>query len=140
MNKSPDFIVTRDITGVNAGKKSLFLLFFYKSYAQGPFDRLNLVFVRSHCIAGMFFFRNSEWSLRFLEKWWNQTSFIRPFGQMKSGDNDALKYLIQTMPEDELKQHVRITEMQCAFNSYLWRPSLKNGHRLMVLPRTIWQG
>ena len=36
MNKSPDFIVTRDITGVNAGKESLVVLFFYESYAKGP--------------------------------------------------------------------------------------------------------
>jgi mannan polymerase II complex MNN10 subunit len=48
--------------------------------------------------------------------------------------------LIRTMPQNELEQHVRIAEMQCAFNSYLWRPSLKNGRRLVVLPRTVWQG
>eukprot|EP00250_Pteridium_aquilinum_P012257 c20603_g1_i3 orf=99-1166(-) len=90
--------------------------------------------------AGMFFFRNTEWSMRFLELWWNQSSFIRPFGQMKSGDNDALKYLLQTMPEEEFRQHVGIPRMQCAFNSYLWRPSLKSGVRLMKLPKVVWQG
>lgn len=103
----PDLIITKDVTGVNAG---------------------------------MFFFRNTEWSMQFLDLWWNQTSFIRPFGQMKSGDNDALKYLIQAMPEEEFKQHVIIPQMQCAFNSYFWSPSLKNGHRLMALPKTVWQG
>lgn len=107
LDDMPDFIVTEDVTGVNAG---------------------------------MFFFRNSNWSMQFLDLWWNQTSFVRPFGQMKSGDNDALKYLIQNMPEEERKQHVRIPRMQCVFNSNLWRPSLKSGHRLMTLTRTVWQG
>ncbi|KAI5059375.1 hypothetical protein GOP47_0025694 [Adiantum capillus-veneris] len=103
----PDLIITKDVTGVNAG---------------------------------MFFFRNTEWSMHFLELWWNQTSFVRPFGQMKSGDNDALKYLLQIMPEEEFQQHVAMPRMQCAFNSYLWRPTLKSGVRLMKLPRVVWQG
>lgn len=103
----PDLIITKDVTGVNAG---------------------------------MFFFRNTDWSMRFLELWWNQTSFVLPFGQMKSGDNDALKYLLQTMPEEEFRQHVAIPQMQCAFNSYVWRPTLKSGVRLMKLPQVVWQG
>lgn len=105
--KMPNFILTKDVTGVNAG---------------------------------MFFFYNSEWSKGFLDLWWNQTSFIRPFGQSKSGDNDALKYLIQNMPIEELKHNVYIPKMQCIFNSYLWTPSWKNSHRLMTLTRTVWQG
>uniref|UniRef100_A0A0D6QZR7 Uncharacterized protein n=1 Tax=Araucaria cunninghamii TaxID=56994 RepID=A0A0D6QZR7_ARACU len=103
----PDFIVTEDVTGVNAG---------------------------------MFFFRNSEWSRMFLDRWWNQTDFIRPFGHSKSGDNDALKHLIKTMPADEKKQHVRIPRMQCVFNSNMWSPSWKSSHRLMTLTKTVWRG
>lgn len=103
----PDFIVTEDVTGVNAG---------------------------------MFFFRNSEWSMRFLDLWWNQTSFILPFGNCKSGDNDALKDLVKSMPKDEKKQHVRIPRMQCVFNSNMWSPSWKNSHRLMTLSKTVWRG
>lgn len=105
--KMPHFILTKDVTGVNAG---------------------------------MFFLYNSEWSKGFLDLWWNQTSFIRPFGQSKSGDNDALKHLIQNMPMEELKHYVYIPKMQCIFNSYLWTPSWKNSHRLMTLTRTVWQG
>ncbi|KAH9324959.1 hypothetical protein KI387_005137 [Taxus chinensis] len=104
--KMPDFIVTEDVTGVNAG---------------------------------MFFFRNSEWSRMFLDRWWNATGFIRPPGQSKSGDNDALKHLIKTMPQDE-KKHVRIPRMQCVFNSNMWSPSWKSSHRLMTLTKTVWQG
>lgn len=103
----PDFIVTEDVTGVNAG---------------------------------MFFFRNSSWSMQFLDLWWNQTSFILPFGRPKSGDNDALKGLVKSMPKDEKKQHVRIPRMQCVFNSNMWSPSWKSSHRLMTLSKTVWRG
>ncbi|KAH9568737.1 hypothetical protein CY35_03G093000 [Sphagnum magellanicum] len=103
----PDFIVSEDVTGVNAG---------------------------------MFFFRNSEWSRQFLDLWWNQTEFVKPFGQSKSGDNTALKYLIRNMAENERKQHVRISRMQCLFNSNLWRPSWRGYHRLLTATKSVWQG
>ncbi|KAG6550630.1 hypothetical protein Mapa_007727 [Marchantia paleacea] len=103
----PDLIVTKDVTGVNAG---------------------------------MFFMRNTEWSRQFLDLWWNQTSFVEPFGLCKSGDNSALKHIIATMPEAERRQHVRIPPMQCVFNSNLWRPSWRNSHRLVTFTRMIWQG
>lgn len=106
-DEMPDFIVTEDVTGINAG---------------------------------MFFFRNSSWSIQFLDLWWNQTSFVRPFGQRKSGDNDALKFLIKSMRPDDRRRHVRIPEMQCVFNSNPWLPSWKSGHRLMTLTKTVWQG
>ncbi|KAJ7562054.1 hypothetical protein O6H91_03G053400 [Diphasiastrum complanatum] len=103
----PDFIVTEDVTGVNAG---------------------------------MFFLRNSKWSLDFLDLWWNQTSFIKPIGECKSGDNDALKYLMKIMPEKEKEKHIWIPYMQCVFNSNLWRPSWKSSHRLITLTKSVWQG
>jgi mannan polymerase II complex MNN10 subunit len=90
--------------------------------------------------AGMFFLRNSEWSRQFLDLWWNQTSFVEPFGKCKSGDNDALKYLIKSMPEGEKRQHVLIPKMQCAFNSNLWRPNLRNAIRLVTFSKEIWRG
>lgn len=90
--------------------------------------------------AGMFFMRNSEWSRYFLDLWWNQTSYVEPFGLCKSGDNDALKYLINTMPEDEKKQHVKIPSMQCVFNSNLWRPNWRNAVRLVTVTKVIWEG
>jgi len=90
--------------------------------------------------AGMFFVRNTEWSQQFLELWWNQTSFVKPFGQSKSGDNNALKYLIRSMSDHDRNQHVGITRMQCLFNSNLWRPSLRSCHRLLTMTRSVWQG
>ncbi|KAJ7522961.1 hypothetical protein O6H91_18G032800 [Diphasiastrum complanatum] len=90
--------------------------------------------------AGMFFVKNSKWSEVFLDIWWNQTSFIRPFGHFKSGDNDALKFLLKNMAPKEKEKHVRIPHMQCVFNSNLWRPSFRSSHRLVTLTRTVWQG
>lgn len=107
LEEMPDFIVSEDVTGVNAG---------------------------------MFFFRNSDWSRQFLDRWWNQTGFIQPFGQSKSGDNAALKHLISIMDKDELNRHVRFPQMQCLFNSNLWRPSWRSCHRLMTVTKAVWQG
>jgi mannan polymerase II complex MNN10 subunit len=90
-------------------------------------------------IAGVFFFRKSEWSERFLDIWWNQTSFVQ-FGSTKSGDNAALMYLIENLPTEELQAHVRISPMQCLFNSYPWFLSKKTVYRLMLSPWTTWQG
>jgi mannan polymerase II complex MNN10 subunit len=89
---------------------------------------------------GMFFFRNSEWSRHFLDLWWNQTAFVQPFGQSKSGDNDALKHLLDIMPENERNQHIRIPQMQCLFNSNVWKFSWRSGLRLVTVTKTIWQG
>lgn len=90
-------------------------------------------------LLGIFFFRKSEWSERFLNTWWNQTSFVQ-FGSTKSGDNSALMYLIENLPKEEFRDHVRISPMQCLFNSYPWFPSKKSVYRLILSPRTTWQG
>ncbi|GBG63411.1 hypothetical protein CBR_g38033 [Chara braunii] len=103
----PDFIVTEDQNGVNAG---------------------------------MFFVRNSTWSHEFLELWWSQSRFVRPFGRCKSGDNDALKHLIATMDDAERRRHVRVPVMQCAFNSNLWRPSVVGSKRLLLQTKAVWRG
>ncbi|CAL9087239.1 unnamed protein product [Musa textilis] len=89
--------------------------------------------------AGVFFVRRSEWSDKFLQTWWNQTSFVR-FGSTKSGDNDALKHLLRTLPAEELRAHVAVSPAQCLFNSYPWVPTLKSLHRLFTSPRATWNG
>ncbi|KAM0949624.1 putative glycosyltransferase 34, nucleotide-diphospho-sugar transferase [Dioscorea sansibarensis] len=88
---------------------------------------------------GVFFIRRSKWSENFLNVWWNQTTFIS-FGSTKSGDNAAFKYLIDSLPPDELRQHIRISPMQCLFNSYPWFPSWKSVLRLFTSPSTAWKG
>ncbi|ERM94936.1 uncharacterized alpha-1,2-galactosyltransferase C1289.13c isoform X1 [Amborella trichopoda] len=90
--------------------------------------------------AGIFFVRNSNWSQEFLDTWWNQKEFIRKFGSTKSGDNDALKHLISHLSPQELQKHVRVSKMQCLFNSYPWFPSWKTAFRLITSPKTTWQG
>eukprot|EP00262_Sarcandra_glabra_P003408 TRINITY_DN14088_c0_g1_i2.p1 TRINITY_DN14088_c0_g1~~TRINITY_DN14088_c0_g1_i2.p1 ORF type:complete len:333 (+),score=25.10 TRINITY_DN14088_c0_g1_i2:41-1000(+) len=89
--------------------------------------------------AGIFFVRRSKWSVDFLNMWWNQTAFVR-FGGSKSGDNDALKYLVNTMPAAEKQRHVRIPPMQCLFNSYPWFPTWKTSYRLIASPKIVWNG
>ncbi|CAA7403327.1 unnamed protein product [Spirodela intermedia] len=89
--------------------------------------------------AGMFFVRRSRWSDGFLQTWWNQTDFIR-FGSTKSGDNDALKYLIRELPAEERRRHVRVSPMQCLFNSYPWVFTWKSFYRLLRSPGSFWRG
>lgn len=89
--------------------------------------------------SGVFFFRRSEWSEKFLDSWWNQTSFVR-FGSTLSGDNAAMKHLIDSLPSEELQDHVRVSPMQCLFNSYPWFPTWKKAYRLISSPSTTWKG
>ncbi|KAJ1694835.1 hypothetical protein LUZ63_011533 [Rhynchospora breviuscula] len=89
--------------------------------------------------SGVFFIRKSDWSERFLEKWWDQSSFIQ-FGSTKSGDNAALRHLIDSLPDEESQLHIIISPMQCLFNSYPWFPSWKSLYRLLISPQKTWQG
>ncbi|KAF0928501.1 hypothetical protein E2562_004135 [Oryza meyeriana var. granulata] len=89
--------------------------------------------------AGVFFIRGSKWSERFLDTWWNLTSFIQ-FGSTKCGDNAALKHLIYHLSPEEMREHVRIAKMQCLFNSYPWIPTWKSVHRLIFHLSTTWKG
>lgn len=89
--------------------------------------------------AGVFFIRRSKWSKEFLDKWWNETSFIK-FGSTKSGDNAAMKHLINNLCLEDLQSHVMISPMQCLFNSYPWNPTWKSLYRLLSSPQTIWKG
>lgn len=74
-----------------------------------------------------------------MDAWWNQTSFVQ-FGSTKSGDNAAMKYLINSLSAEELSVHVHISRMQCLFNSYPWVPSWKSVYRLISSPLVTWQG
>ncbi|XP_072960270.1 uncharacterized alpha-1,2-galactosyltransferase C1289.13c-like [Typha angustifolia] len=89
--------------------------------------------------AGVFFVRRSEWSERFLDTWWNQTSFVQ-FGSTKSGDNAALKHLLGRLPSEESRAHVGVAPSQCLFNSYPWLPTWKSAYRLISSPWTTWKG
>lgn len=89
--------------------------------------------------SGVFFVRRSKWSKDFLDRWWNQTSFIQ-FGSTKSGDNAAMKHLVDGLTVEERQDHVRISPMQCLFNSYPWNPTWKSAYRLISSPQTIWKG
>ncbi|CAN6213831.1 unnamed protein product [Urochloa humidicola] len=89
--------------------------------------------------AGVFFIRRSKWSERFLDTWWNQTSFIQ-FGSTRSGDNAALKHLIDHLSAEEMQAHVRIAKMQCLFNSYPWILTWKSAYRLVFHLPTTWKG
>lgn len=89
--------------------------------------------------AGVFFIRRSNWSERFLDRWWNHTSFIQ-FDSTKSGDNAALKHLIDHLSPEEMQAHIRIAKMQCLFNSYPWTPTWKSVHRLIFHLPTTWNG
>ncbi|KAL6911476.1 hypothetical protein ACP4OV_000281 [Aristida adscensionis] len=89
--------------------------------------------------AGVFFVRRSKWSEGFLDRWWNQTSFIQ-FGSTKSGDNTALKHLIDQLSPEEMQAHVRIAKMQCLFNSYAWTLTWRSVHRLIFHLSSTWKG
>lgn len=65
--------------------------------------------------SGVFLFRNSEWSKRTLEQWWDMKSFVRPPGLSLSGDNNAMKDLLKNM--EDFDQHV-LSPPRCTFNSF----------------------
>jgi mannan polymerase II complex MNN10 subunit len=65
--------------------------------------------------AGAWVMRKSDWSIQFLESWWGLKSYVKPPGLSKSGDNDALKHLLSTLPD--LEDHVLVPP-RCTFNSF----------------------
>lgn len=65
--------------------------------------------------SGVFLFRNSEWSLRILQEWWEMTEFVQPPGLALSGDNAAMKSLLRDMKDFE--EHVLVPP-RCTFNSF----------------------
>ncbi|GIL62442.1 hypothetical protein Vafri_16666, partial [Volvox africanus] len=92
--------------------------------------------------AGVWLIRgsNCRWCRSFLMRWWSMESFIRRGPRdTKSGDNDALKHMLATMDSSERTSHIGIAP-QCAFNSYLWRGSLRNLVRYALNPRRMLTG
>lgn len=68
--------------------------------------------------SGVWIVRNSEWSRKFLQDWWDMRSFVRPVGLSLSGDNAAMKHLLADMEKTgEFKDHV-IAPARCTFNSF----------------------
>ena len=65
--------------------------------------------------SGVFVIRNTAWSKRFLEQWWNMKSFVNPPGLSLSGDNHALKALLRDMVDFDA--HV-LSPARCTFNSF----------------------
>eukprot|EP00208_Stichococcus_sp_RCC1054_P004603 CAMPEP_0206136108 /NCGR_PEP_ID=MMETSP1473-20131121/1342_1 /ASSEMBLY_ACC=CAM_ASM_001109 /TAXON_ID=1461547 /ORGANISM="Stichococcus sp, Strain RCC1054" /LENGTH=303 /DNA_ID=CAMNT_0053528387 /DNA_START=420 /DNA_END=1331 /DNA_ORIENTATION=+ len=87
--------------------------------------------------AGIWLLRRSQWSQDFLQRWWDMKAYVRGPGDTKSGDNDALKALLDG--ERKAGRHVGIAP-QCAFNSYVWRSRLRDWWRLVYMPHTILLG
>jgi galactosyl transferase GMA12/MNN10 family len=65
--------------------------------------------------AGAWVIRNSPWSIQFLNSWWDMKSYIQPIGQAISGDNDAFKDLLRTIPD--FHDHC-LAPPRCTFNSF----------------------
>jgi hypothetical protein len=65
--------------------------------------------------SGVFILRNTAWSHRFLDAWWNMKSFVNPPGLSLSGDNHALKALLRDM--GDFDAHV-LSPSRCTFNSF----------------------
>jgi hypothetical protein len=65
--------------------------------------------------SGVFFLRNTAWSRQFLQDWWNMEDFVRPPGLSLSGDNNAMKALLASMPD--FHDHV-LAPPRCTFNSF----------------------
>jgi hypothetical protein len=68
--------------------------------------------------AGVWLVRNTMWGRGFLNTWWNMKSFVKPPGLSHSGDNDALKALLHSMPLETLQEHV-LAPARCTFNSFI---------------------
>jgi len=67
--------------------------------------------------AGAWLIRKSDWSLHFLDTWWNMREFVHPPGMSTSGDNAALKaYLTERMDPAEFKKHI-VVPPRCTYNS-----------------------
>jgi galactosyl transferase GMA12/MNN10 family len=72
--------------------------------------------------SGVWLIKNSDWSKRFLEEWWNMRRFVRPKGLSLSGDNQAFGHLVnQTLqsPDDGERRRIRVIP-RCAMNSLGW--------------------
>ena len=60
-------------------------------------------------------------------------------GDTKSGDNDALKYLVREMDKATRARRIAYPP-QCALNSYLWRVSVRQWWRWLTAGSKIRSG
>ena len=73
--------------------------------------------------AGAWLIRNTPWSKKFLQHWWDMKEFVQPPGLSTSGDNDALKaYLLDQMDPTEFKKHI-VAPPRCQFTPPGWAAS-----------------
>lgn len=80
--------------------------------------------------SGVFLFRNTEWSRRILQQWWDMREFVRPPGLSLSGDNAALKALLAGLGDDGFAAHV-LSPPRCTFNSFAKFLTLGQSLRIM---------
>eukprot|EP00523_Entomoneis_sp_CCMP467_P002313 CAMPEP_0168751266 /NCGR_PEP_ID=MMETSP0724-20121128/17732_1 /TAXON_ID=265536 /ORGANISM="Amphiprora sp., Strain CCMP467" /LENGTH=322 /DNA_ID=CAMNT_0008799379 /DNA_START=8 /DNA_END=976 /DNA_ORIENTATION=- len=66
--------------------------------------------------AGAWVVRKTDWSLKFLDHWWNMDDFVQPKGLSTSGDNAALKSYLLEMDKAEFDEHIGVPA-RCTFNS-----------------------
>ena len=88
--------------------------------------------------SGVFVFRKSAWSLAFLEEWWNMTKFVRPPGLSLSGDNNAMKSLLNQLRErdNEFSRHV-LSPPRCTFNSFAKFLSKRLSNKIAKYPALL---
>jgi hypothetical protein len=70
--------------------------------------------------SGVWMMRKSEWSLTFLEEWWNSKGYVRSAGLSLSGDNAAFGHLVQQRVSKDQKagaQHILVPP-RCNLNSF----------------------
>lgn len=66
--------------------------------------------------AGAWLIRKSDWSLKFLDDWWNMSEFSLAKGQADAGDNEAMKVLLRNMNKIDYDEKVAAPP-RCQFNS-----------------------
>ena len=66
--------------------------------------------------AGAWVIKKTDWSIAFLDHWWNMKEYVHPKGMSTSGDNAALKAYLLGMDKVEFNQHIGVPP-RCTFNS-----------------------
>jgi len=88
--------------------------------------------------SGVFVVRNTAWSRRFLQEWWDMESYVNPPGLSLSGDNHALKALLAHMVDFDA--HV-LSPARCTFNSFAKFLALSESAAVMdSLDEQPWYG
>jgi hypothetical protein len=86
-------------------------------------ESANLVITEDHSFmfsSGVWMMRKSEWSVKFLEEWWNSKGYVRSAGLSLSGDNAAFGHLVQQRVNSDQKsgtQHILVPP-RCNLNSF----------------------